>query len=230
MSFYAIGDLHLSLDGKKPMDIFGEEWKNHYQKIEKGFSRVGEDDTVLLCGDLSWGMSLDGSRLDFDFIAALPGKKILLKGNHDYWWTTAKKMKNFFVESGWVDFEILHNNCVMYGDTAICGSRGWFFEENFGEPADEKVYKRELLRLEASLECGKNASEIIAFLHYPPVFGNNFVCEDIVELLERYGVKRCCYAHLHGAARRHAFERELRGIDFKLISGDHLGFVPVKIL
>ena len=130
MALYAIGDTHLSLSSNKPMDVFGGSWEGYVEKLREGFAHIEPEDTVVLCGDLSWGMSLEEARADFAFLDALPGRKILLKGNHDYWWTTANKMNTFFQENGFTTLNILHNNCYFYGDLALCGTRGWFFEEN----------------------------------------------------------------------------------------------------
>ena len=146
MALYAIGDTHLSLSSNKPMDVFGGGWEGYVDKLQKGFAAVGPEDTVVLCGDLSWGMSLEEAKKDFAFLDALPGaRKLLLKGNHDYWWNTAAKMNRFFAESGFSTLRILHNNCYEYGGYALCGTRGWFYEET----GDQKVFKRELIRLEA---------------------------------------------------------------------------------
>ena len=144
MALYAIGDTHLSLSSNKPMDVFGGGWEGYVDKLQKGFAAVGPEDTVVLCGDLSWGMSLDEAKEDFAFLDTLPGaRKLLLKGNHDYWWNTAAKMNRFFAESGFSTLRILHNNCYEYGGYALCGTRGWFYEE----AGDQKVFKRELIRL-----------------------------------------------------------------------------------
>ena len=153
MSLYAIGDTHLSLASGKPMDVFGGSWTGYVDKLREGFQVVSQEDTVVICGDVSWGMSLEEAREDFAFLDALPGgRKLLLKGNHDYWWTTASKMKRFFEENGFSTLDILHNNCRLYGDTALCGTRGWFYEEDRGEHS-AKIFSRELIRLEASLKA-----------------------------------------------------------------------------
>ena len=149
MSLYAIGDTHLSLAANKPMDVFGGNWEGYVEKLKEGFSHVKAEDTVVLCGDLSWGMSLEEAREDFAFLDQLPGRKLILKGNHDYWWTTASKMERFFEENGFETLNILHNNCYEYEGVALCGTRGWFFEEN-AQPQSAKVFNREVMRLEAS--------------------------------------------------------------------------------
>ena len=228
MSLYAIGDLHLSLGGDKPMDVFGERWENHVEKLKDGFAEIGPEDVTVLCGDLSWAMSIDRAREDFLFIHSLPGKKIVLKGNHDYWWSTASKAYSFFAENGIDSIEILNNNCIFYGDTAICGTRGWFYEQERGQEHDKKIMARELLRLETSLKAAGEREKLV-FLHYPPKYGS-YECGGILSLLERYGVRRCCYGHLHGRCHRSAFQGVFRGTEYSLVSADYLLFRPKKIL
>ena len=228
MALYAIGDTHLSLRSDKPMDVFGGGWEGYVDKLREGFAPVEDSDTVVLCGDLSWGMSLEEARDDFAFLnSELPGEKWLLKGNHDYWWTTASKMNAFFAANGFTRLHILHNNCALYGDTALCGTRGWFFEEN-GTPHWEKVFNRELIRLEASLKAA-GEREKICFLHYPPLY-RGYRCQEIIDLLERYQVRVCCYGHLHGASHRLAIEGAQGNVDYRLVSADFVGFRPKKIL
>lgn len=227
MAVYAIGDTHLSLGSDKPMDVFGGGWTGYVEKLKEGFSVIGPEDTVVLCGDLSWGMSLEEARQDFAFLNDLPGKKLLLKGNHDYWWNTASKMNKFFQENEFHTLSILHNNCGFYGDIALCGTRGWFYEEERGEHS-AKVFNRELIRLEASLKAA-GEKEKICFLHYPPVY-QGYCCKEIIELLQKYEVKRCYYGHLHGGSHRFAVCGERDGIHFKLIAADYLHFKPEKIL
>ena len=213
MALYAIGDTHLSLRSDKPMDVFGGGWEGYVDKLREGFAPVEDSDTVVLCGDLSWGMSLEEARDDFAFLnSELPGEKWLLKGNHDYWCTR---------------LHILHNNCALYGDAALCGTRGWFFEEN-GTPHWEKVFNRELIRLEASLKAA-GEREKLCFLHYPPLY-RGYRCQEIIDLLERYQVRVCCYGHLHGASHRLAIEGVQGNVDYRLVSADFVGFRPKKIL
>lgn len=228
MALYAIGDTHLSLGSDKPMDVFGGGWEGYVDKLREGFAPVDDTDTVVLCGDLSWGMSLEEAREDFAFLNnELPGEKWLLKGNHDYWWNTAAKMNAFFQANGFNRLHILHNNCAFYGETALCGTRGWFFEEN-GTPHWEKVFNRELIRLEASLKAA-GEGEKLCFLHYPPLY-RGYRCQEIIDLLERYGVKVCCYGHLHGPSHRLAVEGNQGGVDYHLVAADFVGFRPKKIL
>ena len=168
MSLYAIGDLHLSLSTNKSMDVFGPRWQNYVEKIRDGFSVLTDDDVCVICGDISWGMNLEESLEDFRFIEALPGRKIILKGNHDYWWTSAKKMTAFMEQYGITTVSVLHNNFFPYGENAaICGTKGWFYEESKGSAHDKKIIDREVLRLEASLKAAGERDKYV-FLHYPP--------------------------------------------------------------
>ena len=227
MALYAIGDLHLSLNSNKPMDIFGEGWHNSVERIREGFSTLTDEDVTVLCGDLSWGMSLEESLEDFRFIDALPGKKILMKGNHDYWWNTAAKMTKFFEEHELTTLSLLHNNCLFYGDKAICGTRGWFYELDNQGTHNEKMLLREVGRLETSLRAA-GEKEKLCFLHYPPIY-QGYRCPEIMRVLSEYGVKECYYGHLHGASHRRAIEGTREGTLFSLVSGDFLGFKPKKI-
>jgi len=227
MALYAIGDTHLSLASGKPMDVFGGSWEGYVDKLREGFARLSEEDVVVLCGDLSWGMSLAEAEPDFAFLNALKGDKWIVKGNHDYWWNTASKMNAFFAAHGWEKLHILHNNCAFYGEIALCGTRGWFFEEN-AEDASKKVFNRELMRLEASLKAA-GEREKLCFLHYPPRY-QGYECQEIIELLERYAVRACYYGHLHGPSLRLAREGRYGGVDYHLVSADYLGFSPKKII
>lgn len=228
MALYAIGDLHLAFGCDKPMDVFGGRWENYTEKLLEGFSTLGPADTTVLCGDLSWGMDLAEAREDFLFIHRLPGRKIILKGNHDYWWTTATAAKKFFSANGIDSIDILNNNCHLYEDWAVCGSRGWFYEEEKGEAHDRKILDRELQRLETSLKAAGEREKLV-FLHYPPKM-LNYECRELVDLMCDYAVRRCCYGHLHSGGRALAFEGEYRGIRFKLVSADHVQFIPQRIL
>ena len=228
MALYAIGDLHLCLGADKPMDIFGGVWVGYMDKLKEGLSVIGPEDTTVLLGDLSWSLDLSGARDDFAFIDQIPGRKIILKGNHDYWWSTAAKFYKFCEENGFSNQFILNNNHYEYGDFAICGTRGWFFEEERSGQHDEKVFKRELCRLEASLKSAGEKQKLV-FLHYPPKY-KGYECPQILELLERYGVRRCFYGHLHGASHALAMEGIWDGVDYQLVSADRLNFRPVRIL
>ncbi len=228
MALYAIGDTHLSLNSDKPMDFFGGEWENYINKLREGFSALKEDDVCVICGDISWAMDMEEAKEDFKFLAALPGKKIILKGNHDYWWTTASKAKKFFLENDITGIDFLHNNCHFYNDIAICGTRGWFYEEEtHNTEHDRKIMNRELMRLEASLKCAGDARKY-CFLHYPPRF-RGYISEDTVALLKKYGVQRCYYGHIHGKGHHFALEGLYDGVDYKLVSADYIRFSPIKI-
>lgn len=227
MALYAIGDLHLAMSVNKPMDVFGPGWSNHAQRLEEAFSHLGEGDMTVLCGDLSWGIDFSESLADFQFIDRLPGKKIIVKGNHDYWWNTAAKMRRFFQENGLTSLEILHNNACFYGDWALCGTRGWFYEEE-ASGHNEKVLNREVGRLEASLRAAEGRP-ILAFLHYPPLY-TGYRCPEIIGKLEEYHVQRCFYGHLHGPTHKRAVEGTVGGVAYSLVAADYLGFTPKKIL
>ena len=228
MALYTIGDLHLSLGSNKPMDIFGERWQNYVEKIRQGFSTLTENDTTVLCGDLSWGMSLEESLNDFRFIHALPGKKIIMKGNHDYWWNTVSKMRRFFADNGLDSIEILHNNCLFFGEIALCGTRGWFYELDNQGTHNEKMLAREAGRLETSFQMAGESCEKICFLHYPPLY-QGYECSQILRLLQRYNAKECYFGHLHGAAQKRALEGTHFDTDFNLVAADYVNFTPVKI-
>ncbi len=227
MALYAIADLHLSLGTDKPMDVFGGVWEGYVDKLREGLSVIGPEDTTVLPGDLSWALGLEAAEADFSFIAAIPGRKILLKGNHDYWWTTAAKFERFCAAHGFHDLHVLHNNCYFYGETALCGTRGWFYEEEKGGAHDEKVFRRELMRLETSLKAAGD-HEKICFLHYPPKY-RGYACHEILDLLARYGVRECYYGHLHGDSHKLAVQGDWRGLRLQMVSADYLHFRPLKV-
>ena len=227
MALYAIGDTQLYLSKDKPMDIFGDKWAGHDEKLRRGFSALGDDDICVICGDLSWGMGLEETKKDFLFINSLPGKKIILKGNHDYWWSTAAKAKRFFAENGIDTIDILHNNFFEYGEYAICGTRGWFYEEEKGGEHDKKIMLRELMRLEASLKAAGDRKKLV-FLHYPPIF-MKYECSEILQILKNYEVRLCCYGHIHGKGCFQSFNGWRGMTEFKLVSADFVDFTPVKL-
>lgn len=227
MALYAIGDLHLCLGAPKPMDIFGGAWIGYMEKLKDGLSVIQPEDTTVFLGDLSWALGLEEAKEDFSFLNEVPGKKIILKGNHDYWWSTAKKFQRFCEDSGFQNMQILNNNHYEYDSWAICGTRGWFFEEERSGEHDEKVFRRELMRLEASLKSAGDLQKIV-FLHYPPKY-KGYECPEILELLNRYQVRSCFYGHLHGASHGLAMEGLWDGIDFHLVSADRLNFRPYLI-
>jgi len=230
VALYAIGDLHLSLgvNINKQMDVFGGGWVNYTEKIKEGFSSLTHDDICVLCGDISWGMQLEESLEDFSFIERLPGKKIILKGNHDYWWRTIAKMEAFFTANDIKSISILHNNSFDYEGISICGTRGWMTDDTLNKEQNEKVYIRENLRLRASLTAANPDNEKICFFHYPPRTKNS-VSYDIISLLNEFGVKKCFYGHLHGEGFRLAAEGQIEEITYKLISADYINFKPLRI-
>ena len=227
MALYAIGDLHLCLGAPKPMDIFGGAWVGYMDKLKEGMSVIQPEDTTVLLGDLSWSLDLPNAKADFAWINEIPGMKIILKGNHDYWWSTAAKFQKFCAQHGFENMHLLNNNCYEYGDYAICGTRGWFFEEDRSGQHDEKVFKRELIRLEASLKTAGEKTKYV-FLHYPPRY-KGYLCEPILKLLSDYKVISCYYGHLHGASHGLAIEGLWDGVDYRLVSADRLNFVPYKV-
>lgn len=235
MSIYTIGDLHLSFKENKPMDIFGGNWEEHYEKIKEDWNlKVKENDLVVLPGDFSWATYLKDTDKDFKYLNDLPGKKILLKGNHDYWWTTVTSMRKFLVENEYENIDFLHNNSFEYEDKIIVGTRGWSKTE--GTEDDDKIINREVLRLELSIKDGiKNFGEdkeIIVFMHYPPIIKSNLLNNELsgfVKIMKEYNVKRCYYGHLHSNSIRDAVEGEHFGIEFKLVSADGLDFKLYKV-
>ena len=228
MALYAIGDLHLCLGAPKPMDIFGGAWVGYMDKLKEGVSVITPEDTTVLLGDLSWALDLPSAKGDFSWINEIPGKKIILKGNHDYWCSTAAKFNKFCHENGFENLHLLNNNCYEYGDWAICGTRGWFFEEERSGQHDEKVFKRELIRLETSLKAAGERPKMV-FLHYPPRY-KGYECREILDLLEKYQVRRCFYGHLHGGSHKLAMEGLWDGVEFRLVAGDYIGFKPYLVI
>ena len=234
MAIFAIADLHLSFLGNKPMDIFGDNWGNHAEKIKNNWTKkVKPQDTVVLPGDFSWAMYLNDTRLDFEYLNNLPGKKILLKGNHDYWWTTLAKLNELIKENNFEDIYFLYNNSYLIEDKIIVGSRGWNILDTEN---NSKMIKRECARLELSIQDGINKfgkdKEIIAFMHYPPINKNdvtNSIKSDFVQILEKYKIKKCYYGHLHATAHNDAVEGNVNGVNYTLISADYLNFDLIKI-
>lgn len=234
MAIYAIADLHLSFLEHKPMDIFGDNWENHAEKIKNNWiEKVKEDDYVVLPGDFSWEMYLKDTKLDFEYLNSLPGNKILLKGNHDYWWTTLTKMNEFIKSNCFKNIHFLYNNSYLVENTIIVGARGWNLLDTEN---DSKMIKRENARLELSIKHGLkeygNDKEIIAFMHYPPINKNDVLNgekSEFIKTLDKYNIHRCYYGHLHGPSHKDAIEGIVDGIEYKLISADYLDFNLVKI-
>lgn len=229
MKVFAISDLHLSLSANKPMDIFGPEWDDYMNRIESNWrERVGEDDLVLMPGDISWATYHDGAVADFLFIEALPGTKIITKGNHDYWWATKSKLNKFKKEHGLNSIIFLQNDACFFNNLVITGSRGWKSPDDEGFTSEDlKIYKREVERLRLSLKLtGGLQGEIITMIHYPP-FSSKGKPTAFTELLQEFGVKICIYGHLHGKSCSNAIEGVYEGIRYNLVSADYLEFMPL---
>lgn len=227
MAIYAIGDLHLSFGVEKPMDIFGG-WENHVEILtEKWNSFVKPDDTVVVMGDVSWGLDFSEALPDFKYINdKLNGRKLVMKGNHDYWWATMAKLQAFKAENCLDAVEFLFNNSFAVEGLQLCGTRGWTMDGS--DPDELKIILREAGRLERSLSSAGEGEKVV-FLHYPPIQNNNRSAE-IINVMERHGVTRCYYGHLHGVATAYAVNRTVDGIAYKLLSADALGFCPYKIV
>jgi len=231
MNIYAIADLHLSLAKPKEMDIFGPHWKNHWKRISSDWKkRVKEDDLVLIPGDISWAMKLDDARPDIDAICSMPGKKILIRGNHDYWWDSAAKVNSIL--SG--DTHIIQNNCQKVGDWVVCGSRGWAFPMDSSFSAeDEKIYEREIIRLKLSLDSAAKADgeKLIVMMHYPPLY-EDFTQTEFEYILSSYGVDEVIFGHLHGEILKkiNLTDFEFNNVKYNLVSADYLDFKLKKIV
>lgn len=223
MVIYGLSDLHLSFDKDKPMDIF-RGWDNCYERIEANWRRVVKpEDVVVLPGDLSWALKLSETKKDFEFLESLPGKKILLKGNHDLWWSTTKKITDFFEQENIRSVDIVFNSCAVFGDFAICGTRGWIKEKE----SDNKIIAREASRLKTSLECAVSQNKIpIVFLHYPVVASDN-VTREIIDVLKEFDIKQVYHGHIHGVGSNYI--KEFDTISFKLLSCDCIDFTPFPI-
>lgn len=234
MSIYTIGDLHLSFKENKPMSIFGHNWENHEEKIKQDWlEKVKEKDLVILPGDFSWAMYLKETDEDFKYLSSLPGKKILLKGNHDYWWTTLASMRKFLEENKFENIDFLYNNSYEFENCVFVGARGWAQAE---DEESKKIFRREAIRLELSIQdaikkYGKDR-EMIAFMHYPPISNSNIQPNELNELLrilKKYNITKCYYGHLHGTSIKEAVEGIHFGIEFKLVSADGLDFKLLKV-
>ena len=231
MSIYVIGDLHLYFSIDKPMNIFGYNWENHAEKIKYNWiKKVKETDTVLIPGDFSWATYLEDTYKDFEFLNSLPGRKILLKGNHDYWWTTLNKMNNYIKNSGFENIDFLYNNSYLIENKIITGTRGWISNLN---NENIKILKREDERLKLSIKNGiekfGNDKEIIVLIHYPPFIKENVEKIDFVKTMKEFNVSKCFYGHLHSDSHREAIEGKIENIEFKLVSSDYINFDLLKI-
>ncbi len=230
MAIYVIADLHLSFSQDKPMSIFGENWEEHSEKIKNNWiSKVKPEDTVVLPGDFSWAMYLQDTYKDFEYLNSLPGKKLLLKGNHDYWWTTVTNMRNFLEENKFKNIDFIYNNSYLVENKILTGTRGWNLLDTENS---SKMIKRESIRLQLAIEDGikkyGDDKEIIVFMHYPPISNTNKKSE-FLKILKQYNIKRCYYGHLHGKSHQDAVEGIVDGIEFKLISADYLNFDVIKV-
>lgn len=233
MSIFAIADLHLALGKDKPMDIFGGRWSNYMEKLKNNWqSIIEENDSVIIPGDISWATYLDNAFPDFEFIEALPGRKIISKGNHDYWWTTASKLNKYLEANNFRTISFMHNNAFTIEGKAICGTRGWKCpgEDDFRKD-DEKIFKREVERLELSIKAAQvsEQGEKLVFMHYPPVTVKSQSTE-FIDIMRKYEITKCYYGHLHGEGIKGAIEGEYQGIELRLISADYLNFMPINII
>ena len=229
MSLFVIADLHLSLNGEKPMDVF-RGWQNYVQRLEEHWrDQVQQEDTVVIAGDISWAMRLEDALLDFQFLHSLPGQKILLKGNHDYWWSTRSKIDQFLAEHGFSDMRVLHNCAYQVEGKALCGTRGWLYNSETAE--DRKIVAREAGRLSMSMEEAKRlGGELIAVLHYPAEY-DSVECTGLLELLAENHVSHCYFGHIHGQyAAQKALVGEYKGVQMHLVSADYVQFCPVRVL
>lgn len=228
MALYAISDLHLASSVEKPMDIFGDNWLNHQDKIEENWKRlISDEDTVLIAGDISWSMSVEHGIEDLNFINGLPGRKILVRGNHDYWWQGITKLNSMFD-----NMHFIQNNFFPYEDYAVCGSRGWLLT-NYSKFSDHdrKIYDRELLRIRMSFDAAVKAGykKLICMIHYPPVFPN-MMNNEFIDLFREYNVEKVIYGHIHGGGLSNVFEGTIDGTEYILTSCDYIDFSPIRIL
>ena len=228
MSLFAIGDTHLSFGTDKPMNVF-RGWDNYVERLETNWNNlIGDDDTVVIMGDISWAMNFKKMLEDFRFINSLNGQKIILKGNHDYWWNTMTKMNAFLEENSFDSIKFLFNNAYLCDGISVCGTRGWFYDAANDENT-EKIILREAARLRTSIKAGRElGGEPVVFLHYPPV-SKTQICQPIVDVLKEENIKHCYYAHLHSASAYNSFNGEMDGIKYELLSADYLKFCPKPI-
>lgn len=239
MAVFVIADLHLDTkSNEKSMEVFGNRWKDYVYKIQKNWTRlVGDGDTVVVPGDISWALNLESALSDLQWIENLPGKKILMKGNHDFWWSTASKMQKMFEEQNIQSISLLNNNALEVENYILAGSRGWFTDRSMQNTAQnidyEKILNREIIRLKMSLDAARKLQEqtqkeILVFLHFPPVWGD-FCCDEILELLQSYKIRRCYFGHIHGSYNTPAVFCS-HNIQFQMISADYLDFIPQIIV
>ena len=231
MSLYAISDLHLSFDEDKPMDVFGINWENHQERIRENWKKtVKENDVVLITGDFCWSMYLKDTYKSFNYLENLPGKKLLLKGNHDYWWTTVTSMRNYLKENNFKTIDFIYNNAYECEDYIICGTRGWTIIDNDEE--NKKILNREIQRLKLSLEYAKSnfnlqEKKIIVCMHYPPIKGE--IMSEFIKIMKEYNVEICLYGHLHGKAHKDVIEGKIQDVNLKMVSCDYTNFELIKL-
>ena len=240
MATFVIADLHLdTATNEKSMEIFGGKWQNYMERIKRNWLKVvREDDTTIIPGDISWALTTEEALRDIRWIDALPGKKILMKGNHDFWWSTVSKMKHLFAENGITSIEFLYNNAIETETFIAAGSRGWFVDKAVqptkSVTADySRVVNREVIRLKLSLDAAKKLSEItkkevIAFFHFPPVW-SDFECLEILQTLQEYNISRCYFGHIHGCYSQNSIIK-WKNIEFRMISADYIDFLPQIIV
>lgn len=247
MSVFVIADTHLSLSVDKSMELFKGRWSGYIEKLGKNWNEtVADSDSVIIAGDISWGSDFAGCQKDFEFINNnLNGTKYIIKGNHDYWWTTVTKMNRWLDEKSFDKIKIVHNNAYLCENIIICGTRGWFIGSEDGEDGvseeemfNQKILNREVGRLDMSVQAAKKIKsaaaqgipepEIVAFIHYPPVYGD-YVCGEIVDLLEKEGIKRCYFGHIHNVNPAKIRSRH-KNIKFEVVSADYIRFTPVRII
>lgn len=239
MSLYVMADLHLSLSEgtDKSMEVFGPSWANYTERIKRNWEAVvNDDDTVVVPGDISWALKLEEALDDLKFLDKLPGKKIIGKGNHDFWWSTAGKIEKIFADNGIKTIRLLHNNAYRLDDCIVCGTRGWFYDEKqqntVSETDFEKIVRRESARLEISLKAAEELQgniklPVLVFLHFPPVW-SGLVCDPILDILKKYNIKHCYFGHIHGVYNvKRTFEYD--GISFTLTAADYLKFAPMPV-
>lgn len=230
MAIYATSDLHLSLQSDKPMEKFGNIWENYLEKIEINWkSKVKADDVVLIVGDISWALNLEDSLLDLKFIDSMPGIKYIVKGNHDYWWATKSKMNKFFNDNNIKSIKVVSNDIFDIDKYILCGTRGWGKTmNNIDKSDDEKIYRRECIRLENMLkevaQRNESSKNILVAMHFPP-----YLYQPFEDILVKYKVKKCIYGHLHGVGQNMVKEGIRRGIEYKMVSCDYNNFEVVEI-